>query len=100
MKNIIIASKQSNTGSIHDLASDTIDRVIKIPASAGYIIILAAYYGGKGYSTHSTADAAVKKVKNLIKNNYSFRVFDAKGSHLHWDGTHFRKGYSNYDLCH
>lgn len=98
MKNIIIESKQSNTGSIHDLASDTMDRVIKIPASAGYIIILAAYYGGKGYSTHSTAEAAGKKVKNLIKNNYSFRVFDAEGSYLDWDGCDFRRGDANRDL--
>jgi len=98
MKNIIIASKQSNTGSIHDLASDTMDRVIKIPASAGYIIILAAYYGGKGYSTHSTAEAAVKKVKNLRKNNYSFRAFDAEGTHLDWDGCNFEIGDSNHDL--
>jgi hypothetical protein len=99
MKIITIEQKQSNTGSIHDLASGTRDRDIKIPATAEYVIILAAYYGGKGYSTHATAESAAKKVKSLKKDNYSFEVFDADGSHLDWDGCDFRRGDSNRDLA-
>ena len=98
MKIITIKQKQSNTGSIHDLASDTRDREIKIPATAEYVIILAAYYGGKGYSTHATAEAAAKKVKSLKKDNTSFEVFDADGSHLDWDGCDFRLGVSRKTL--
>ena len=99
MKIITIEAKQSNTGSIHDLASDTRDREIKIPKTAEYVIILAAYYGGKGYTTHSTAAAAAKKVKSLKKDNCSFQVFDSEGSHLDWDGCDFQKWDSNRDLA-
>ena len=99
MKITTIKSKQSNSGSIHDLASDTSDRQIKIPATAEYVIILAAYYGGKGYSTHATADSAAKKAKILKKDKYSFEVFRADGSHLEWDGFDLRSGDSSRDLA-
>jgi hypothetical protein len=99
MKNIIIPHKRSNSGSIHDLASDTRDREIKIPATAEYVIILAAYYGGKGYSTHATAEAAAKKVKSLKKDGTSFEAFEADGTHIEWDGCDFVSGNSNLDLA-
>jgi hypothetical protein len=99
MRIITIEQKQSNSGSIHDLASDTRDRDIKIPATAGYVIILAAYYGGKGYSTHATAESAARKVKSLKKDNTSFEVFDADGSYLEWDGCDFRVGDPNRDIA-
>ena len=99
MKNIIIPQKQSNSGSIHDLASDMRDREIRIPAAATHLIILSSYYGGKGYSTHSSAEAAAKKVRSLKKDGTSFEVFEADGTHIEWDGCDFVPGNSNLDLA-
>ena len=65
MKTFIIPQKMSNTGSIHDIASDLYDREIKFPAGSRYAVVLASYYGGKGYTTHRTADGAIYKCKQL-----------------------------------
>ena len=55
----IIPQKMSNTGSIHDIASDNFDRDIKFPAGAKYAVVLASYYGGKGYTMHKTEGISV-----------------------------------------
>lgn len=89
MKNtkiIIIEAKPSNSGSIHDLASDMRDRNIKIPAAAEFIIILSSYYGGRGFTTHASYDSAVKKAKQLRNDNFSFQIFTSDGENLDFDG--------------
>jgi len=95
----IIPQKQSNSGSIHDLNSDMCDRLIAVPASASHIVILAAYYGGRGYTTHASAEAAAKKCRSLKKDGYSYQSFDAAaGKHLDFDGQDFQVGQSEMDL--
>lgn len=59
MKKVIIPQKMSGTGTIHDLASQHCDRIIEFPRGAKYAIVLAAYYGGRGYTTHKTEEAAI-----------------------------------------
>lgn len=68
-----------NTGSIHDIA-DTSDRVIKFADGCKYAVVLASYYGGKGYTTHKTADAAIAKSKILGSNGRSYKIIDTDGN--------------------
>jgi len=72
-----INQKTSGTGSIHDLASDLMDRDIKFPAGSKYAVVLAAYYGGKGYTTHRTACATIRQANS---SNYSHSIIDADGN--------------------
>jgi hypothetical protein len=72
-----IPAKMSNTGSIHDLASDSCDREIKFGKDCKYAVVCAAYYGGKGYSTHKTEVAACKASRAL--GDYSHQIIDADG---------------------
>ena len=73
-----IAQKMSNTGSINDIASDRFDREIVFAPGCLYAVVLASYYGGKGYSTHKTEAAAVSA---SIKNKeYSHTIIDANGN--------------------
>lgn len=74
----IIKQKMSGTGSIHDLASDLEDRIISGPGK--YAVVLASYYGGKGYTTHMTADAAIKKSQSLYKHGFSHAIIDENGT--------------------
>ena len=99
MTTITIPQKQPNSGSIHDLASDMRDREIRIPESATHVVILSAYYGGKGYTAHTSAESAAKKVRGLKNDNTSFEIFEADGTHLEWDGGDFVVGDSNRDLA-
>lgn len=75
---ITIHKKMSGTGSIHDLASDMYDRDIVFAPGCKYAVILAAYYGGKGYTTHKTEAAAIK-ASNRLKD-YSREVIDITGT--------------------
>lgn len=72
-----IAQKMSNSGTIHDIASDMFDREIQFPAGHKYALVLASYYGGKGYTTHKT-DAAVSKASMATK--YSHMIINADGN--------------------
>lgn len=74
----IIRQKQSNTGSIHDIASDQFDRIID--GRGKYAVVLAAYYGGKGYSTHETAEATIKAAREVAKQGYSYQIIDENGN--------------------
>lgn len=73
-----IEQKMSNTGSIHDLASDNYDRDIRFPAGHKYAVVLAASYGGKGYTTHYTAEAAAKESRQQSK--WSHSIIDLCGN--------------------
>lgn len=55
-----IPQKMSNSGTIHDIESDLYERDIVFRGGAKYAVVLAAYYGGKGYTTHMTEDSAVR----------------------------------------
>lgn len=78
MVNYIIPAKTSNSGSIHDIASEHGDRVIRFAPGCKYAVVLASYYGGKGYTTHKTAEAAIAKSKAL--GDYSGRIIDGGGA--------------------
>ena len=54
------------------------DRDIKFPAGSKYAVVLAAYYGGKGYTTHKTAGATIKQANRLT--DYSLSIIDADGN--------------------
>lgn len=60
MKKVIIPQKMSGTGTIHDIASQHYDREIKFPKGAQYAVVLASYYGGKGYTTHASESATIQ----------------------------------------
>lgn len=78
-----IPKKMSNTGSIHDLASDHFDRDIKFASGAKYAVVLAAHYGGKGYTTHRTVAGTVKAARALSESGYSYEIIDIIG-HRYW----------------
>lgn len=77
MKKVIIPQKQSGSGSIHDLASQNSDRVIEFPKGSEYAVVLAAYYGGRGYTTHRTEEAAIAADKR--NQDYSRQIIDTDG---------------------
>ena len=79
-----IEQKMSGTGSIHDLASDQFDRVIVFAPGCKYAVVLAAYYGGKGYTTHSTAEAAIRESRR--QSEFSHEIIDTTGSLYEEDG--------------
>jgi hypothetical protein len=74
----IIPQKQSNSGSIHDLASDQFDREIVFAPGCKYAVVLSSYYGGKGYTTHRT-EAATVAASNRNRE-YSHQIIDAAGN--------------------
>ena len=78
MNTYTIKQKMSNTGNIYDLASSISDRIIKFASGTKYAVILAAYYGGKGYTTHRTVEAAIAKSKSL--RDYSHGIIDRDGN--------------------
>lgn len=77
MKTYTIQQKMSGTGTIHDIASDLVDRVIKFPEGHKYAVVLAAYYGGKGYTTHKTAEATCYQSHKV--SDYSHKIIDSDG---------------------
>jgi hypothetical protein len=77
MKKVIIPQKMSNTGSIHDIASQHFDREIKFPKGAQYAVVLASYYGGKGYTTHASERATIQADKR--QKEYSRQIIGVDG---------------------
>ena len=80
-----IEQKMSNSGSIHDLASDNYDREIRFPAGHKYAVVLAASYGGKGYTTHRTPEAAAKESR--YQSTWSHSVIDQSGNYYRLEYT-------------
>ncbi|MBF0108712.1 MAG: hypothetical protein HQL76_06015 [Magnetococcales bacterium] len=72
----VIEQKMSGTGSIHDIASDMFDREIVFASGCKYAVVEASYYGGKGYTTHRTAVAAIAASR---KNQNSHVIIDNDG---------------------
>jgi hypothetical protein len=77
MKKVIIPQKMSGTGTIHDIASQHYDREIKFPKGAKYAVVLASYYGGKGYTTHATEEATIQADKR--QSEYSREIIGVDG---------------------
>ena len=75
---ITIPQKMSNSGSIHDIASDMFDRDIVFAPGCKFAVILASYYGGKGYTTHKTASAAA--AASAKQSEYSHTILDTDGN--------------------
>ena len=79
MKTLTIPQKQSNTGSIHDLASEHFARDIRFCGAARYAVVRAAYYGGKGYRTACTEQAACNLARTYGKGS-SYEIMDSDGN--------------------
>jgi hypothetical protein len=67
---------QSNYRNIHSIANQNMDRDIKFPKGAEYAVVAASYYGGKGYTTHRTENAAIRQA---IKSDISSTIIDSDG---------------------
>lgn len=77
MTTYTIEQKQSGTGTIHDIASEMFDRDIVFAPGCKYAVVKAAYYGGKGYTTHKTQSAAAAMSAKL--KDVSHSIIDADG---------------------
>ncbi len=77
MQSYIIKQKMSNSGSIHDIASNMYDREIKFNGDTQYAVVLASYYGGKGYTTHCTQESACRMAHK--RRGYSYEIIDTNG---------------------
>jgi hypothetical protein len=83
MKTYTIPQKMSGTGTIHDIASQHYDRVIRFRGPTCYAVVEAAYYtergGGPGYTTHATEEAAARQSRKLSEQGYSHMIIDTEG---------------------
>lgn len=77
MKTYTINQKMAGTGSIHDIASNMLDRDIDFAPGCDFAVVLASYYGGKGYTTHRTESAAIAASRK--NSEYSHKIIDAQG---------------------
>ena len=90
MATYTINQKMSGTGTIHDIASENFDRDIVFAPGCKYAVVLAAYYGGKGYTTHKTEAAAT--AKSVAVKDYSHEIIDTDGNmYVAYDGRLVRK---------
>ena len=90
MTTYTIERKMSGTGSIHDMASDLVDRELRFRASAKYAVVLAAYYGGQGYTTHATEESACAQAYKMSKAGYSYTIIDPAGvEYVSNGGAHY-----------
>ena len=88
-----IPKKMSGTGSIHDIASDLYDR--EIAGRGQYAVVLASYYGGKGYTTHLTAEAAARQAEKISREGYSYEIIDGGGNrYSNYYGERLERDYS------
>lgn len=83
MSTLIIEQKQSNSGSIHDAASDMYDRVFHFRGKTKYAIIWASYYGDI-YSMHETASGVMRRLKSM--GDYSHIIIDREGTEYKANG--------------
>lgn len=78
MKTLVIPKKMSNSGTIHDIASDQYDRTIDFRSGYHYAVVLASYYRGMSHTVHQTGQAAIKKSREL--KEYSHKIVDSDGN--------------------
>jgi len=65
---------------IHSIANQHYNREIKFPKGCKYAVVLASYYGGKGYTCHKTERAAVAVSKRLMRWGGSHEIIDTDGN--------------------
>jgi hypothetical protein len=94
MKTLTIPQKMSGTGSIHDIASDLWERTICFPENHQYAVVLAAFYGGKGYTVHRTEEAVIQKIMEL--KDYTHYILDVDGHSYEFDGFRLVKAEDYY----
>jgi len=76
MKTYTIQAKESGIGTIHDIQG-CYDREIRFRSGCKYAVVLAAYYGGKGYTTHMTENETIQQ---SAKCNCSHEIIDSDGN--------------------
>ena len=79
MKTLTIPKKMSNSGSVYDIASDLFDREIIFAPGCKYAVVISSYYGGKGYTTHRTPEAAIRASRGYWRG-YSHTILDIDGN--------------------
>lgn len=75
-KTFTINSKTSGSGTIHSLAAEGFDREIVFHHGARFAVVISSFYGGNGYSTHRTEEAAAKASRETQE---SHEIIDAEG---------------------
>lgn len=90
MRKFVIRQKMGGTGSIHDLSHDWFHRLIKLRKNYNYFIVFASYHN-RGSLYFVNEDRLIKEYKRLNKLGYSFKVFNADGQALIFDGVEFAK---------
>ena len=83
MTTYTIPARSSGEGSIHDIAS-TSDRVIRFGVDCRFAVVLASYYGGRGYTTHRTEASAMAASRR--QSAWSHQILDT-------EGTEYEAGY-------
>lgn len=76
MQTLVIPSSYHHD--IHSLADQFNDREIRFPKGHRYAVVLASYYGGKGYTTHKSEEAAMFASRKA--REYSHKILDASGN--------------------
>ena len=84
-----IPQKMSGTGSIHDISSQHFDRDIVFGPGCKFAVVRASYYGGNGYTTHRTAEAAIAASRRQAE--YSHEIIDTDGCRLIIDSNRLRR---------
>jgi len=74
---VVIKQKMSNTGTIHDLASDMYDRVIDFGNRFNYAVILPSYYGDR-FTRHEKFTGVMRQYKKW-KDFGGVTVIDKNG---------------------
>lgn len=88
MRKFVIRQKMGGTGSIHDLSHDRFNRVIPFSQNYSYVIVFAAYHNmGSLYFCNEVR--LIQKYAQLNAAGFSFKVFNADGQALVFDGVQF-----------
>jgi len=80
----ILSVEQCESRSIHDICSNNYDRQIKFPKNSCYAVVLASYYGGRGYTTHKTSEATIRRYNEL--GDWSKIIIDCEGNEYSING--------------
>lgn len=67
---------------IHSIANQHCGREIKFAPGCKYAVVLASYYGGKGYTTHKTEISALKMSRKLKDKDFSHKIIDINGTEM------------------
>ena len=91
MATLIIRQKQSDIGTIYDLASELHDRTINMGKSFVFAVVLPSYYNATE-TRHKSREAAERKCRELCRDDYSgVRAIDRDGNEWDFDGYELRR---------